>query len=436
METKISEKFLYHIWDGLHLKKQLKTVSGKKFEIIFQGRWNTAAGPDFKNATLKLDNKIIKGDIEIHQHTYDWKAHKHSEDSNFNRVILHAVYQHNSNIDYTIAEDGKKIEIFTIEKYLNKDIEKLLAKFDAKFTPKDKDCVFFAGMNTKSLHKTLTHFGEMRMKKKVKRFGAELFFNDFDNVLYQGLLEAFGYSKNKFQMLQLAQEINYNNLSKFKTQKMTQHELYAILLCSSGLVNHLPKTFPGELIKKWKELYAKQDFCHKEIALNWNLFRIRPANNPAIRLLQFANIVYHYLDLSLFHQMLKIFSFQSKKITKKQLYKNIESFFNIRIDFLPDYYRIGKTRMNVIFINILLPLAILYAQKKDYKDLENICFSIYQSFKKLPENYITKFMYNFMTAKQSKTAKKKAIYQQGLLKLYFEFCQHHNCDLCKNLEIL
>jgi len=35
-----------------------------------------------------------------------------------------------------------------------------------------------------------------------------------------------------------------------------------------------------------------------------------------------------------------------------------------------------------------------------------------------------------MTKDQVKLTQKKAIYQQGLLKIYYEFCQDHACEGC------
>jgi hypothetical protein len=90
-----SEKFLYHIWDAQHLVAILKTVSGKPVKIMFPGRWNTDAGPDFKDVIIEIDNKVLRGDVEIDLQTYNWNSHNHNENPNFNSVILEVVYQYN-----------------------------------------------------------------------------------------------------------------------------------------------------------------------------------------------------------------------------------------------------------------------------------------------------------------------------------------------------
>src|SRR5690554_5810873 len=96
-----SEKLLYHIWDAQHLIKNLVTVSGKRIRVMHPGQWNSDMGPDFHNLIIDIDGNISRGDAEIHLQTYDWIAHHHNEDLNFNNVILHIVYEHNGQYPLT-----------------------------------------------------------------------------------------------------------------------------------------------------------------------------------------------------------------------------------------------------------------------------------------------------------------------------------------------
>ena len=83
----MDEKFLHHIWDGLHLNAQLQTVSGKKLRIAYQGQYNTGRGADFLNAGIVIDDYALRGDVEIHKQTSDWHAHNHSDDPFYNNVV-------------------------------------------------------------------------------------------------------------------------------------------------------------------------------------------------------------------------------------------------------------------------------------------------------------------------------------------------------------
>ena len=85
-----NEKFIQWLWENKKVGINLKTISGKPVEIIFQGIPNFEDGPDFKKAIIKID-KPLKGDVEIHLVSRDWFSHKHNADPKYNNVILHIV---------------------------------------------------------------------------------------------------------------------------------------------------------------------------------------------------------------------------------------------------------------------------------------------------------------------------------------------------------
>lgn len=429
-----SEEFLYHIWDAQHLKKSLTTISGKKLTIKFPGRWNTDSGADFKDAILELNGKIQKGDVEIDLTSYHWKSHSHNENPEFNSVLLHIVYEDNGKYPYTISEDGSKKEILEIKEQLDDDINKLIKHYSGEpYSEKDKTCKLFNKMTIDETEDFLTKMGMIRFEKKIKRFSAEHFFSDFDQLLYMGFMEALGYSKNKYQMLQIALNNSYKDLKQFYDNGMTRDEFTAILLCSSGLIGHLPNTISIDYKKKWQTIFQKQNFVSQVSDINWKLFRIRPVNHPVVRILQFADLLYDSLETSFFHNILKLFSFPSENFKLNDFKKKLYSYFQIENIYLPDRYKLGKTRIDTILINIILPLVVIYAREKKYKQLEDIALNIYQSFPGLPANYLTQYMEKFLNEDQKKVIRKRAIYQQGLLKVYYESCQYYSCDDCSNL---
>ncbi len=279
----------------------------------------------------------------------------------------------------------------------------------------------------------LNKMGMMRFEKKIKRFSAEHFFSDFDQLLYLGFMEALGYSKNKYQMLQIALNNSYKDLKQFYNNGMTKEEFTAIMIYSSGLDEHLPIIISNDQKEKWQTIFQKQKFVNQVSDINWKLFRIRPVNHPVIRILQVADLLYDSLETSFFHNILKLFSFPSDKFKLNDFKKKLYSYFQIENIYLPDRYKLGKTRIDTILINIILPLVVIYAREKKFKQLENIALNIYQRFSGLPANYLTQYMEKFLDEDQKKIIRKKAVYQQGLLKVYYENCQHHYCEACEKL---
>jgi hypothetical protein len=89
----VSELVLQKIWLKVAFDSaRMKDTSGRQIEVLSPGRWNRLAGPDFKDAALRIDGDRVEGDVEIHFSQSEWRAHGHHEDPNFDRVALHVVY--------------------------------------------------------------------------------------------------------------------------------------------------------------------------------------------------------------------------------------------------------------------------------------------------------------------------------------------------------
>ncbi len=426
-----NEKFIYHIWDAQHINRPLSTVNNSPVEILFQGRWNTDSGPDFKGAIIKIGQEILRGDVEIHIKTYDWINHHHHEDPAFNNVILHVVYQHNGTYSKTINEEGGEIEILQLCDQLTEDISKLLTIYkDEEFSEHDKFCKSFGNMSDVAFDYVLVQMGKMRLENKKKRFNAELSIVDFNQLLYQGIMEAAGYSKNKFQMLNLAVQLSYAQLKSYFFRDMTKEQMLAILLCSSGLIDKAPKNISRIWLENLKLLYDQQDFFKQSIKIEWNLFRLRPVNHPFIRIIQLSDFIYNSLKSTFFYDLLNLFSFPENKFSKKIFNQKLESIFRCRHEELPEHYQIGKERIKAILINIIIPIVLLYSEKMNYPKLGELCYRIFAETPGQINNRITNTMSQFLDNNKRKIARKSTIYQQGLLKLYFDYCRHHRCSAC------
>lgn len=91
-KARISESQVVRIWQRLLLDRtKLATEKGEPIKIIYPGRTNDDRGADFRDAVIALNGRIIKGDIEVHVKSSDWRSHRHHRDPAYNRVILQVV---------------------------------------------------------------------------------------------------------------------------------------------------------------------------------------------------------------------------------------------------------------------------------------------------------------------------------------------------------
>jgi len=434
MKKYIAENFLYHIWDEQHLKDTIGTVAGTKIKILFQGKWNTDAGPDFVNSIILFDGKKFQGDVEIHTHEYDWKAHNHHEDKNYNNVILHVVFSNNQNAEFTISENGSKIPILELQHNLDEQIDKLWKRYGQKpfdtSQQKTIECHLVKDLHDfDALRNILLNLGEERFLKKCKRFSAELYNSDFNQILYEGIIEALGYGKNKMPFFKLAKLLPFQKLKTFTNEYKDFEDIFCILLFTSGLDLHdYNFTFiEDKLLHRFDKirthlLTQSYHILHKD---DWDFFRCRPQNHPVNRLWQIAPFLYTALQQgNLINSIIALFSFgDTQRIDARKVEKDFLSLFSAA-----NHPSIGSSRCRDIFSNIILPICYVYAETLHYDTLQKVIFKVYSELPKLSDNYITHYMHTLLN--DGIHFRINVQIQQGMIQLYYQFCAHHECDNC------
>ncbi|HEX37611.1 MAG TPA: DUF2851 family protein [Candidatus Cloacimonetes bacterium] len=432
MEKYIAENFLYHIWDEQHLKRTLYTIDGKSLKILFQGKWNTDAGPDFINSILLLNNEKVQGDVEIHRTEYDWKAHIHHEDARYNNVILHVVFENEHNKEFTITENGSKIPILELRNNLDQQLEKLWKRFGSKpFDTSQKEtieCQLCEIVTKEELENILKEKGLQRFYKKCKRFSAELVNSDFNQILFEGILEALGYTKNKVPFYKLAKLLSYKRLQTIIKECKNENDLFSILLYASGLTledYHFEWIDKSLKVSNKKILLKLSSLLHPLEKSSWNFFRSRPQNHPVNRMWQISPFLFNTMQRgNLINTIISIFSIPDTREVKA---KDIEKEFITLLE-TPAHPSIGKSRSRDIFANIVLPVSYVYAQTLNYYDMQNFILKVYSNLSKLSDNHITNYMKSLFRDNLSFPITLDI--QQGMIQLYYLFCCHHECENC------
>ena len=90
-ESGISERLLIQVWQQLPARADLITEEGKPMRLIYPGRENDDQGADLRDAVILSARRLLKGDIEFHRWSSDWKKHQHHQNPEYNRTILHVV---------------------------------------------------------------------------------------------------------------------------------------------------------------------------------------------------------------------------------------------------------------------------------------------------------------------------------------------------------
>ncbi|MHC4269892.1 MAG: DUF2851 family protein, partial [Planctomycetota bacterium] len=183
----------------------------------------------------------------------------------------------------------------------------------------------------------------------------------------------------------------------------------------------------------------------------WSFKYSRPGNYPTRRIAAISRLLAENFETGIFRIILKSFlkidNNKSDVGQIKEIIKNTESvFLELYDDHWSHYYTfsgrrlknkerlIGKERSAVIFINIIIPVLLVYARKKSDTVLEERLFKAYKLHSKLSPNNITRFMNYRIFGKDTKNTGvvNTARRQQGLLQVFKDFCESDNiaCERC------
>jgi hypothetical protein len=80
--------------------------------------------------------------------------------------------------------------------------------------------------------------------------------------------------------------------------------------------------------------------------------------------------------------------------------------------------------------NIFLPIMYLYAEKTNNTNLQKKMQEIYNDFPALSKNTVTSFMQGYFGQEFNKLVNANYINQQGLMNIYYRFCNYRMCELC------
>ena len=107
----MNERLLQFIWQfQLFNHSNLHTTDGEPLQVLHPGMLNTHQGPDFQNARIRVGSTIWVGSVELHLLNSLWREHGHSGDNNYANVVLHVVWQHDTELQLsfpTLVLEGR-----------------------------------------------------------------------------------------------------------------------------------------------------------------------------------------------------------------------------------------------------------------------------------------------------------------------------------------
>lgn len=415
----MQEDFLHYIWQYKKFEfNNLLTTQHEELQVIAVGQHNHNAGPDFFNAQLNIAGQRWAGNVEIHIKSSDWFVHNHEQDKAYDNVILHVVYEHDTNV---FRKDNTAIPTLELKNYIHKSLlqnyQSLMAKQHKWINCENN----FAEVNNFTLENWLERLYIERLQRKANHIETLLqaSTNNWEAVLFMQLAKNFGLKVNAEAFYSMAQSIPFSVIRKVQSN---QNQLEALLYGQAGMLQtDVENAYVNNLKKEYQFLKQKFQIDNNQV-VQMQFFRLRPSNFPTIRISQLAN---------LYHQHQSLFS----KVIEANSLKDFYKLFKVATsEFWLTHYTFDKASksttksltkpfIDLLLINTILPIKFCYAKQKGNTAVEEEVLKI--------ANAITSESNAIITAFNSlKKVSKSAMNSQALIQLKTEYCDKNKCLQC------
>lgn len=420
----MKEDFLHYLWkfkkfDALNLK----TFNEEEITIINVGQYLELAGPDFFNAQIVIGNQKWAGNVEIHLKSSDWYVHHHERDEAYENVILHVVWEHDTEI---FRKNNVEIPVLELKKYVDAET---IANYHSLISP--KSWIFCEKQLAAIPQFALKNWQERLFFERLERKSNPIFEllqqtnQDWEAVLFCLLAKNFGLNTNGDIFLKIAQSIPFSIIRK---ESFEVENLEALLLGTAGLLDlEKEDNYFKDLKFRYFYLLHKYQLEKKNIE-PVQFFKHRPDNFPTIRLSQLAN---------LYHLQQNLFS----KISVSTSIQSIYETFNVSAsEYWQDHYQFDKESpkkkkqlsgsfIDLILINTIIPLQFAYAKSQGKEISEDLVRLLDEV---APEKNAVLDKFGSFGIKS-----KNAFESQSLLQLKNEYCNKSRCLECAiGIELL
>ncbi len=414
----MQESFLHFIWRWRRFDaNNLCSTQGRPIEILHPGEWNHDAGPDFFNARLRIGDTMWAGNVELHVRASEWNAHRHSEDTAYDNVVLHVVLEEDQPI---VRPNGERIPCLTLQGRIPPQILENYQRLDQdrawipcqNFMQNTPDIVrlnWLDRMLVERLEHKITHIQEILYSTG----------NHWEETFYRILARSFGLKVNVEPFETLARALPLNILTRHK-HELKQME--ALLFGQAGLLEGaFEEKHPRALAKEYHFLRHKYGLTPME-ASQWKFLRLRPANFPTVRLAQFA---------ALLHRSVHLFS----QILEVETIRELEHLFEVHPDgYWVDHFQfdrpssnrpknLGRDFIHLIIINAVVPILFHWGKTKKQ---EVYAKRALQLLEELPAESNT-ILQEWSTLGFSV---KNAYQSQALIHLKTQWCDQKRCLEC------
>lgn len=398
------EALLHYIWQSrLFMPYPQVTTDGRRVEVLSVGQHNLHAGPDFTNVRLRICNRSdepslfpqeyveLAGNVEMHVESSDWYRHRHNEDKAYDSVLLHVVRHADKPVCTTTGKPILQLELNypQPEDYISRMLQAAKQMDSPAAThPCARQLLAEPLLLTDGWKQTLLN---MRLHCKTESIHRvlQLSHNDWEQALYITLAHQMGFHVNGVPMEMLALA---TPLPVIRKHRNDIQQIEALLLGQAGL---LSEEDDAAWLREYRFMQAKFNLTPIDGTV-WKRARMRPPNQPVVRIRQFAQILCQQ-DF-LLSQILELTDLDDLR----RLFSGAG---------------MGKESVDILLINVVVPMKYAHRQQEQAIAL----------LERIPaENNRVIRQWKMLGQRVENAAD-----TQALLHLFMTYCQQEKCINCE-----
>ncbi len=433
MKKRPTELPLQRQWSLLQPGAVFRSADNLEVEIISTGLWNREAGPDFRDARIRIDNHVVTGDVEIHHRASDWFRHNHEPNPAYYNVILHVAAVD----DLSTAQREQLPPLMLLAS----------ASENSELKPEINVGKCAAVLTGKPFAELLNFFEEAGMARfyaKAEVFLRQALLEGIEKCTLRALFEAVGYKNNRENFIELFERyFEYD-------EAVRRVDFEAIIWGESGLLPD-PAVDPpaAELLKFesacWDRWWSIRRKARPEI--HWRRDGVRPSNTPERRVAAAVMLIrrfgerplHHFVELSM--KIGSYGAFIDEMLSQLALNDDMwDHWTNFHKPRNTPAAVMGRSRALELAVNVILPAMHAYGFIEKRPGIAEFAANAWRQLPPMQENTVIRTVAArwFGGHESAMVLNESAAAGQGAIQLYREFCLKcgGDCAGCRLRESL
>ena len=421
-----SELELQARWFAGDFGRNFVSTNGDQIDIVQFGVWNREAGPDFRDAAIRINGgEPIHGCIEIDLLDRSWESHGHAINREFETTVLHVFVERNDRAFFTRTSSNRNVPQVCIDPGV------LAEAFNANIplAHPGRCQAPLKNFPEEQVHSVLAGAAQFRLQQKANRIRTKIDLHGRDQTLFQEIATALGYKENKLPFTLLTQRLPLSSLRE------TSEDCEALLFGTAGFLKtpdlEIYKKLAREYVRQlWDRWWPYRDDLRRLIlpANAWHISGTRPLNHPQRRLAALAVLAREW-------PRLQRAAGKSSVAAANSFFQGIEHpFWNFHYTLTSkaspkQMALVGESRVADILANVLFPFWAAH----ELKAHPSPSTQLWTEYARLPAQLSNRRVETAATRLFGADPRRHEFLrtvanQQGLLQIYEDFCMQDNSD--------